>query len=125
MASTIRVRAIAGAETTEVQALVQHPMDSGFVKDAQGSIIPAHHIETVQFEAGVRQGDGIVGSHPGALGNQVLGQPHGRRTGDRIGVRFEGQAQNSHVLVLYGLNALGNLFDYLIGQAVIHFAGGA
>ena len=52
MASTIRVRAIAGAETTEVQALVQHPMDSGFVKDAQGSIIPAHHIETVQFESG-------------------------------------------------------------------------
>jgi sulfur-oxidizing protein SoxZ len=52
MASTIRVRAIAGAETTEVQALIQHPMDSGFVKDAQGTLIPPHHIETVQFEAG-------------------------------------------------------------------------
>jgi sulfur-oxidizing protein SoxZ len=52
MASTIRVRAIAGAETTEVQALIQHPMDSGFVKDAKGAVIPAHHIETVQFEAG-------------------------------------------------------------------------
>jgi sulfur-oxidizing protein SoxZ len=52
MASTIRVRAIARAETTEVQALIQHPMDSGFVKDAQGAVIPPHHIETVQFEAG-------------------------------------------------------------------------
>ncbi|RTL50651.1 MAG: thiosulfate oxidation carrier complex protein SoxZ [Bradyrhizobiaceae bacterium] len=52
MASTIRVRAIAGADTTEVQALVQHPMDSGFVKDAQGNLIPPHHIETVQFETG-------------------------------------------------------------------------
>ena len=52
MASTIRVRAIAGAETTEVQALIQHPMDSGFVKDAQGTLIRPHHIETVQFEAG-------------------------------------------------------------------------
>ena len=52
MASTIRARAIAGAETTEVQALVQHPMDSGFVKDADGNFIPPHHIEVVQFEHG-------------------------------------------------------------------------
>jgi sulfur-oxidizing protein SoxZ len=41
MASTIRVRAISNGDTTEVQALVQHPMDSGFVKDAQGQVIPA------------------------------------------------------------------------------------
>jgi sulfur-oxidizing protein SoxZ len=52
MASTIRVRAIAGAETTEVQSLIQHPMDSGFVKDASGQLIPPHHIEVVQFEHG-------------------------------------------------------------------------
>lgn len=52
MASSIRVRATAGAETTEVQALIQHPMDSGFVKDAKGELIPPHHIETVTFEAG-------------------------------------------------------------------------
>ncbi len=52
MASTIRVRVIAGADTTEVQALVQHPMDSGFVKDSKGQLIPPHHIETVQFETG-------------------------------------------------------------------------
>ena len=37
MASTIRVRATATGDTTEVQALIQHPMDSGFVKDVQGS----------------------------------------------------------------------------------------
>ena len=36
MASTIRVRAIANGDTTEVQALIQHPMDSGYVKDAKG-----------------------------------------------------------------------------------------
>jgi sulfur-oxidizing protein SoxZ len=52
MASTIRVRAIAGNGSTEVQALIQHPMDSGFVKDAKGELIPPHHIETVTFEAG-------------------------------------------------------------------------
>ncbi|MFZ3310885.1 MAG: thiosulfate oxidation carrier complex protein SoxZ, partial [Xanthobacteraceae bacterium] len=43
MASTIRVRAVLSGDTTEVQALVQHPMDSGFVKDAQGKLIPPHY----------------------------------------------------------------------------------
>jgi sulfur-oxidizing protein SoxZ len=52
MASTIRVRAISHGDTTEVQALIQHPMDSGFVKDAKGDLIPAHHIEVVEFEHG-------------------------------------------------------------------------
>jgi sulfur-oxidizing protein SoxZ len=50
MPSTIRVRAQAGGTATEVQALVQHPMDSGFVKDSDGVLIPPHHIETLTFE---------------------------------------------------------------------------
>jgi sulfur-oxidizing protein SoxZ len=50
MASTIRIRAVASGETTEVQSLIQHPMDSGFVKDSKGALIPSHHIEMVQFE---------------------------------------------------------------------------
>ena len=52
MAATIRVRATAGGENTEVQALIQHPMDSGFVKDAQGALIPAHFIQQLTFEHG-------------------------------------------------------------------------
>jgi sulfur-oxidizing protein SoxZ len=50
MASTIRVRATNSGDTTEVQALVQHPMDSGYVKDAKGEIIPAHFIQRLAFE---------------------------------------------------------------------------
>jgi sulfur-oxidizing protein SoxZ len=50
MASTIRVRAIANSDTTEVQALIQHPMDSGFVKDDKGQIIPPHFIQQLTFE---------------------------------------------------------------------------
>ena len=50
MASTIRVRASSSGDTTEVQALIQHPMDSGFVKDAQGQIIPPHFIQQLTFE---------------------------------------------------------------------------
>ena len=38
MASTIRVRATSNGDTTDVQSLIQHPMDSGFVKDAKGEI---------------------------------------------------------------------------------------
>lgn len=50
MASSIRVRATVSGDTTEVQALIQHPMDSGFVKDPQGQIIPPHFIQQVSFE---------------------------------------------------------------------------
>jgi sulfur-oxidizing protein SoxZ len=49
MASTIRVRAQAAGKQTEVQALIQHPMDSGYVKDSNGVLIPPHHIEVVTF----------------------------------------------------------------------------
>ena len=47
---SIRMKAAANGDTTEVQALVQHPMDSGFVKDANGNLIPPHHIETLVFQ---------------------------------------------------------------------------
>src|SRR6185437_4015519 len=50
MASTIRVRAIASGDTTQVQSLISHPMDSGFVKDSKGQLIPPHHIDVVEFE---------------------------------------------------------------------------
>ena len=50
MASTIRVRATNNGDTTEVQALIQHPMDSGYVKDAKGDLIPAHFIQQLTFE---------------------------------------------------------------------------
>jgi sulfur-oxidizing protein SoxZ len=50
MASTIRVRAIANGETTEVQTLIQHPMDSGFIRDDRGEFIPAHFIRELTFE---------------------------------------------------------------------------
>ena len=50
MASTIPVLATSSGETTEVQALIQHPMASGFVKDAKGEIIPPHFIQQLTFE---------------------------------------------------------------------------
>ncbi|ABE64402.1 sulfur compound chelating protein SoxZ [Nitrobacter hamburgensis X14] len=52
MASTIRVRATSSGDTTEVQALIQHPMDSGFVKNSAGELIPPHFIQQLTFEYG-------------------------------------------------------------------------
>ena len=50
MASSIRVRATSNGDITEVQALIQHSMDSGYVKDAKGEAIPAHFIQELKFE---------------------------------------------------------------------------
>jgi len=50
MASTIRVRAILNGDITDVQTLIQHPMDTGLVKDAKGEIIPARYIQQLSFE---------------------------------------------------------------------------
>jgi sulfur-oxidizing protein SoxZ len=50
--SSIRVKAVASGGVTQVQSLIQHSMDSGFVKDKKGNLIPAHHIEVLQFEHG-------------------------------------------------------------------------
>jgi len=53
MASTIRVKAVASGDMITVQSLIRHPMDSGFVKNKKtGKLIPAHHIEVLQFEHG-------------------------------------------------------------------------
>ena len=50
MASSIRVRATSKGDITEVQALIQHPMDSGFVKNPKGELIPAHFIQELTIE---------------------------------------------------------------------------
>lgn len=49
MASSIRVRATSNGDITEVQALIQHRMDTGLVKDAKGALIPAHYIQELKF----------------------------------------------------------------------------
>lgn len=51
MASSIRILARAGdGGLVDVKSLIQHPMDSGLIKDSSGKFIPAHYIETVLFK---------------------------------------------------------------------------
>lgn len=54
MASSIRVRATSNGDITEVQALIQHPMDTGLVKNPAGELIPAHYIQQLKFECNGR-----------------------------------------------------------------------
>ncbi|MDQ2804496.1 MAG: thiosulfate oxidation carrier complex protein SoxZ [Pseudomonadota bacterium] len=52
MASSIRIRAVATGDTVDFQSLIQHPMDSGFIKDSAGNLIPPHYIEVVRVQSG-------------------------------------------------------------------------
>lgn len=52
MASSIRVRAIASNGVVDFKALIRHPMDSGFVKDSDGNLIPPHYIEVLTVKNG-------------------------------------------------------------------------
>lgn len=52
MASSIRVRAIAGNGVTTFKSLIRHPMDSGFVSDSKGNLIPPHYIKVVTIKHG-------------------------------------------------------------------------
>lgn len=54
MASSIRVRATSNGDITEVQALIQHPMDTGLVKNPNGELIPPHFIQELKFECNGR-----------------------------------------------------------------------
>ena len=99
MASTIRVRATSNGDTTEVQALIQHPMDSGFVKDAKGEIIPPHFIQQLTFEydgKNVFVADWGAGGLQGSLCQvQLQGRQEGRRSEDQLG-RQQGRDRHHH-----------------------------
>ncbi len=49
--ATIKIRAKLQGDETTVKALIQHPMDTGQVKDKKtGKLIPAHFIQEVNCE---------------------------------------------------------------------------
>jgi sulfur-oxidizing protein SoxZ len=47
MADPMKIRAALVGDTTEVKVLMNHPMETGQRKDAQGKVIPAWHITNV------------------------------------------------------------------------------
>ncbi|MBM3343945.1 MAG: thiosulfate oxidation carrier complex protein SoxZ [Betaproteobacteria bacterium] len=47
MAEPMKIRAVLKGDTTEIRALITHPMETGQRKDAAGSLVPAHFIQSV------------------------------------------------------------------------------
>lgn len=47
MADPMRIRASEAGGKVEVKILMSHPMETGQRKNADGSLVPAHHIEHV------------------------------------------------------------------------------
>ena len=47
MGSPMRIRAVNAGDVTEVKVLIKHDMETGQRKDANGSVVPAHFIQTV------------------------------------------------------------------------------
>ena len=47
MADPMKIRATQAGESTEVKVLMNHEMETGQRKDAQGKTVPAWHIQTV------------------------------------------------------------------------------
>lgn len=53
--NTIRIRAKASGDITDVKSLIKHPMETGLRKNKAGKIIPAHFIEQVTAELNGKQ----------------------------------------------------------------------
>ncbi|WP_454002983.1 thiosulfate oxidation carrier complex protein SoxZ [Afipia felis] len=88
MMSTIRIQAHLIGDVTEVQALIKHPMDSGFARDTDNRLIPAHYIETLSF---VHNGKIVFSANWGPM---VARQPYvrfsfkGGQAGDVVTARW-------------------------------------
>jgi sulfur-oxidizing protein SoxZ len=54
MADPMRIRATHKDGVTDVRVLMAHPMETGFRKDANGKIVPAHYINDVKATSGGR-----------------------------------------------------------------------
>lgn len=95
MTSTIRIQAYLTDDMTEVQALIKHPMDSGFARDGDNRIIPANYIETLNFEH-----DGKV-VFSADWGPMVARQPYikfsfkGGKAGDTITTKWVDSSQRT------------------------------
>jgi sulfur-oxidizing protein SoxZ len=62
MADPMKIRATLQGDTVDVRVLMQHEMETGQRKDAQGKIIPAWHIQEVTATA---NGKTVLSAHWG------------------------------------------------------------
>ncbi len=89
MAEPMRIRATMAGDVADVKVLMNHPMETGFRKDAKtGQLIPAHYITDVTATANGTQvlDAGLSG---GISKNPYLGfKVKGPKKGDKIVVSW-------------------------------------
>ena len=87
MADPMKSRATAQGDTVEVRVLMQHEMETGQRKDAQGKTIPAWHISEVTATS---NGKTVLSAHwgPAVSKNPVLSFKFKGAKGDKVQITW-------------------------------------
>jgi sulfur-oxidizing protein SoxZ len=100
MAETMKMRATMEGDVADVKVLIQHPMDTGLMKDKKtDKLIPAHFINqvvaTLNGKTVVDAQWGVAISQNPFLGFRIKGAKPGDKVGvnavDNLGTKFEGE----------------------------------
>ena len=88
MADPMKIRAQLKGDVTEVRILMAHAMETGQRKDAAGTTVPAHFIQSMTVEVGGRKVvDGQLGTSVSR--NPVFGfKMKGAKVGDKVVVSW-------------------------------------
>lgn len=88
MGNPMKIRASVKDGVTEVKVLMQHEMETGLRKDAEGKLVPAWHITEI---TGMYQGKTVLS---GQFGTAVSKNPYlvfrfkGGKAGEKVSVKW-------------------------------------
>lgn len=100
MADKMKMRAKMDGDAAEVKVLIQHPMDTGLIKDKKtGDLIPAHFINqlvaTLNGKTVIDAQWGVGIAQNPFLGFRIKGAKPGDKVGvnavDNLGAKFDGE----------------------------------
>ena len=98
----MKMRATMDGDAVDVKVLIQHPMDTGLLKDKNDKLIPAHFINQV---VATLNGKTVIDSQ---WGTGIAKNPF-------IGFRIKGAKPGDKV----GINAIDNLGTKYDGEVVV------
>jgi len=86
MADAMKMRATLDGDAADVKVLIQHPMDTGLLKDKNDKLIPAHFINQV---VATLNGKTVIDAQwgTGIAKNPFIGfRIKGAKTGDKVAI---------------------------------------
>ena len=89
MADPMKIRAKLAGDVAEIRVLMGHPMETGQRKEADGSLVPAHFIQSMTVSVG---GKVVVDGQTGTAvsRNPVFGfKVEGAKAGDKVVVTWK------------------------------------